>query len=123
MYNWKTKGPNAIEVFATELAQYDLLDVVTSKKASTNSKGKDYSMQLCKVDLNVSGNAQDFLIHWTYKHEKYGYKREFVYVYVDPDPPNKEHTLKVEVSHNTSILRYCQCLKHKPIHKQLCPSK
>ena len=44
VYNWKTKGPNAIEVFATELAQYDLLGVVTSKKASTNSKGKDYSM-------------------------------------------------------------------------------
>ena len=55
VYNWKTKGPNAIEVFATELAQYDLLDVVTSKKASTNSKGKDYSMWLCKGRLKCSG--------------------------------------------------------------------
>ncbi|KAM7447811.1 hypothetical protein ABFA07_004146 [Porites harrisoni] len=45
VYNWKTKGPNAIEVFATELAQYDLLDVVTSKKASTNSKGSFDSLK------------------------------------------------------------------------------
>ena len=70
VYNWKTKGPNAIEVFATELAQYDLLDVVTSKKASTNSKGKIIQCSCVKVDLNFSGKCLGFLIHWTYKHEQ-----------------------------------------------------
>ena len=39
VYNWKNPGSNAIEVFVTELAQYDLLNITTSKKASTNSKG------------------------------------------------------------------------------------
>ena len=39
VYNWRNPGSDAIEVFVTELAQYDLLDIVTSKKASTNSKG------------------------------------------------------------------------------------
>jgi len=39
VYNWRNPGSDAIEVFVTELAQFDLLDIVTSKKASTNSKG------------------------------------------------------------------------------------
>ena len=39
IYNWKNRGSKSIEVFAAELAQFDMMDVVTSKKASTNSKG------------------------------------------------------------------------------------
>ena len=39
VYNWRNKGSRSIEVFVTELAQYDLLDITTTKKASTNSKG------------------------------------------------------------------------------------
>ncbi|KAK2572276.1 Gamma-aminobutyric acid receptor subunit alpha-6 [Acropora cervicornis] len=45
VYNWKNKGPNSIEVFVTELAQYDLLNITTSKKASTNSKGSFDSLK------------------------------------------------------------------------------
>lgn len=40
IYNWKNRGKSAIEVFASELAQFDMMDIVTSKKANTNSKGK-----------------------------------------------------------------------------------
>lgn len=40
IYNWKNRGKSAIEVFAAELEQFDMMDIVTSKKANTNSKGK-----------------------------------------------------------------------------------
>lgn len=39
IYNWKNPGSQAIEVFASELAQFDMMHIVTSKKANTNSKG------------------------------------------------------------------------------------
>lgn len=40
IYNWNNRGSKAIEVFAAELAQFDMLQIVTSKKANTNSKGE-----------------------------------------------------------------------------------
>ncbi|KAJ7356375.1 hypothetical protein OS493_025484 [Desmophyllum pertusum] len=45
IYNWKNRGSKSIEVFAAELAQFDMMDVVTSKKASTNSKGSFDSLK------------------------------------------------------------------------------
>ena len=58
MYNWKNKGPNSIEVFVTELAQYDLLNITTSKKASTNSKGKDLNLNFHYLDLQPSKSTR-----------------------------------------------------------------
>jgi len=45
IYNWKNRGKSAIEVFASELAQFDMMDIVTSKKANTNSKGSFDSLK------------------------------------------------------------------------------
>ena len=42
IYNWNNRGSKAIEVFAAELAQFDMLQIVTSKKANTNSKGEAF---------------------------------------------------------------------------------
>ena len=58
MYNWKNKGPNSIEVFVTELAQYDLLNITTSKKASTNSKGKVLNLNFHYLNLQPSKSTR-----------------------------------------------------------------
>lgn len=58
VYNWKNKGPNSIEVFVTELAQYDLLNITTSKKASTNSKGKVLNVNFHFLNLQPSKSTR-----------------------------------------------------------------
>ena len=50
-YKWKIGKNKGIEIVSSELAQFDLLRVVTENKASTNSKGEITHVFLAHISL------------------------------------------------------------------------
>lgn len=54
--DYKWKGGKGVEIVSSEMAQFDLLRVVTENEASTNSKGW--------IKDNARANAS-FLLFWT----------------------------------------------------------
>ena len=50
-YKWKIGKNKGIEIVSSELAQFDLLRVVTENKASTNSKGEITHVFLAHIPL------------------------------------------------------------------------
>ena len=58
--DYKWKGGKGVEIVSSEMAQFDLLRVVTENEASTNSKGR---LQWIKDSARVNASFLPFFLH------------------------------------------------------------
>lgn len=57
--DYKWKGGKGVEIVSSEMAQFDLLRVVTENEASTNSKGR---LQWIKDSAGVNASFLPFFL-------------------------------------------------------------
>lgn len=85
------------------------------KRRQPIAKVKIIQCSCVKVDLNVSVSAQDFLIHWTYKHEQVRVlARANCFTYnVDPDPLTRSTHLRsrFHIIHQFYVIASSSCTK------------